>query len=141
MKQVNRIILHCSATPEGRPHDANDIRRWHMAKGWKDVGYHWIIGIDGTIEAGRQMNKRGAHAKGHNKDSIGICYIGGMCQDSLVPKDTLTELQLTALYNVIEFVRSKFGDIPVIGHNEVSNKACPSFNVADKLGEDYVNKG
>lgn len=86
------------------------------------------------------MTTRGAHAKGHNRDSIGICYIGGMCQDSLVPKDTLTELQLTALYNVIEFVRSKFGDIPVIGHNEVSNKACPSFNVADKLGEEYANR-
>ena len=70
---VKNAILHCSATPAGRPHNAAEIRRWHVdGNGWSDIGYHYVILIDGTVEAGRPLWRKGAHTKGHNND-IGIC--------------------------------------------------------------------
>lgn len=78
MRKIDEIILHCSATPEGREHDVEDIRRWHVdGRGWSDVGYHYIILLDGTVQAGRPVNIQGAHCKGQNKTTVGICYIGG----------------------------------------------------------------
>lgn len=136
MRQVTKIILHCTATPEGRHHDAADIRRWHMKRGFKDIGYHWLVHIDGTIEPGRQMHVRGAHCKGHNKDSIGICYVGGLDKQRK-PKNTLTEEQLTSLFNVIQHTRNHYGDIPLHGHCEFSNKACPSFDVVEVFGPEF----
>ena len=104
MRDINRIILHCSATPEGANFTAADIRSWHLARGWSDIGYHYVIGIDGTVESGRCISKQGAHTKGHNKDSIGICYIGGVDSDRN-PKNTLTWDQRVSIKQLCRALR------------------------------------
>ena len=89
MRYISEIIIHCSATKEGLDFNVNDLRRWHKAQGWKDVGYHFVITLDGTIEQGRALEEIGSHTKGHNAHSIGICYIGGLDKNGK-PKDTRT---------------------------------------------------
>lgn len=131
MRKINEIILHCSATKEGVNFNVNDIRRWHKAKGWKDVGYHYVICLDGAIQSGRSLDQIGAHCTGHNKNSIGICYIGGLGEDGK-PKDTRTTQQKAALYNLLIKLKQKFPDATIHGHNEFANKACPSFNVQNE---------
>ena len=102
MREINRIILHCSATPEGRDIDAATIKDWHVnGNGWSDIGYHYVIKLDGDIETGRQLDKVGAHCKGHNKDSIGICYIGGMDKNMEGWKDTRTDEQIISLHDLL----------------------------------------
>lgn len=72
-RQVNKIIVHCTATPEGRDVTVDEIRRWHVEeKNWSDIGYHWIVTLNGTLERGRPEHIQGAHAKGFNKNSIGL---------------------------------------------------------------------
>ena len=132
MRELNRIILHCSATPEGRDVPASVIRRWHVEdRGWSDIGYHFVIRLDGTVETGRPLDRAGAHVKGHNADSIGVCYVGGVDADGQA-KDTMTELQEIAWVELVFSLRRVFGYMPVSGHNEYAPKACPSFNVQTK---------
>lgn len=137
MRNINKIIIHSAYTPEGRDHDVEDIRAWHKARGWSDVGYHYIIKLDGTIEAGRPLDKIGAHAKGKNQGSIGICYIGGMSKDDRVPKDTRTSNQKQALQQLVAGLNVVFGGLTVHGHNEFSSKPCPCFDVSAEFG--YYN--
>lgn len=133
MRYLDRIILHCSATPEGRDIDAATIKRWHVNNnGWSDIGYHYVITLDGTVEQGRPLDKPGAHVKGHNLTTVGVCYVGGMRDGE--PADTMTELQEIAFIELVYSLRKLFGWLPVSGHNEFSNKACPSFNVQKKYG-------
>lgn len=132
MRKLTRIILHCSATEEGKDYDASDIRVWHKARGWKDIGYHYVICIDGVIERGRPVDETGAHTKGHNADTIGICYVGGLRNNK--PVDTMNQLQEIAFMNIVYGLRMVFGYMPVHGHNEYANKACPSFDVQEKYG-------
>lgn len=133
MREINRIILHCSATPEGANFTAADIRSWHLARGWSDIGYHYVIGIDGTVESGRCISKQGAHTKGHNKDSIGICYIGGVDSDRK-PINTLTWDQRVSIKQLCRSLRRVLNKpLYLHGHNEFSSKACPSFAVADEF--------
>jgi N-acetylmuramoyl-L-alanine amidase len=130
MRKINKIILHCSATPEGRNHDVEDIRRWHLRRGFSDIGYHYLIHIDGTIEPGRPIAKQGAHCSGQNRNSIGICYVGGMDKDMKHPKDTRTKAQKDSLIKLMHELIYKYNkDMTIHGHNEFANKACPSFNV------------
>ena len=92
MRTIKKIIVHCSATPRNKDFSAEDIRDWHVkGNGWDDIGYHFVIRLDGTIEYGRMIDKFGAHVKSHNYDSLGICYIGGMDKDMKVWEDTRTE--------------------------------------------------
>ena len=136
MRKVNKIIIHCSATPEGRHHDVADIRRWHLKRGFSDIGYHYLIHIDGTIEEGRPINKQGAHCSGENKGSIGLCYVGGMSKDMKKAKDTRTQAQKDSLIKLMHELIYKYNkDMTIHGHNEYANKACPSFNVQ----EEYAN--
>ena len=89
MKQsdVKEIIIHCSATREGDDSiNAEVIDRWHKERGWKGIGYHYVVLMDGTIETGRMVDQCGAHTKGHNCESIGVCYIGGVESDGQVQK-------------------------------------------------------
>lgn len=135
MRNVNEIILHCSATKEGMDFNINDIRRWHVnGNGWEDVGYHYIIKLDGEIQKGRDIEKVGAHCKGRNKHSIGICYIGGLDGDGK-PKDTRTDKQKASMYMLIERLRNRFGNIPVYGHNKFANKSCPCFDAEKEYNE------
>ena len=96
MRKITKIIVHCADTPEGRDDKAADIRRWHKARGFNDIGYHYVVDLDGTIEPGRDVTIAGAHANGQHADSIGVCYIGGADTD-MTPKHPRTEEQKTAL--------------------------------------------
>ena len=100
MRPLDTIIIHCSATPEGRDVSADDIRSWHKARGWSDIGYHFVVNIDGFLQMGRPIEQIGAHAKGYNRKSIGICYIGGTDAD-LNAKDTLNEAQRETIQALI----------------------------------------
>jgi N-acetylmuramoyl-L-alanine amidase len=133
MRQIKRIIIHCTATPEGRDHTAKEIDRWHKSQGWAEIGYHYVIRLDGTVEDGRPVHKVGAHVKGHNADSIGVVYVGG-CDRAMKPKDTRTAAQRKALRDLIANLRENYPRATVHGHNEFDKgKACPSFNVQTDL--------
>jgi N-acetylmuramoyl-L-alanine amidase len=134
MRPLKRIILHCTATPEGKHFDVATIRRWHVKdRGWKDIGYHYVIYVDGSVHEGRPVDQTGAHTSGHNADSIGVVYVGG-CDAKMKAKDTLNEAQETAMVNLIKALREEHGEMSLHGHNEFAAKACPSFKVKDKFG-------
>jgi N-acetylmuramoyl-L-alanine amidase len=129
MRKINRIIIHCSATKSDHDIDVSDVRQWHLDRGWSDIGYHYFVDIRGNGFKGRPIEKRGAHVRGHNHDSIGICYAGGIGNDGK-PKDTLTDSQRRKIEQYIKAIRAVFGEhVSVHGHNEYANKACPSFKV------------
>ena len=132
MRQINKIIVHCSATKEGRDFDVEDVRNWHV-KGnkWSDVGYHYVIKLDGTIQKGRDVSVVGSHAYRNNKNSIGICYIGGLDSEGNA-KDTRTKQQKDAL-RALYLELFNLYQCEIIGHNEVSKKSCPCFNVQTEL--------
>lgn len=128
--KISEIILHCSATKEGKEFSIKDIDKWHRDRGFKKVGYHYVIKLDGTIEKGREENEIGAHCTNHNNKSIGICYIGGL-DDNGKPKDTRTQLQKDSLNNLVKDLMKKYGLKleDVHGHYEFANKACPCFKI------------
>ena len=133
MRQITRIIIHNTATPEGRDVTISEVRRWHIARGFKDVGYHFLIRLGGTVETGRPIEQVGAHVKGFNSDSIGIAYAGG-CDADMKPKDTRTVSQRCALRDLVAKLQKQFPNATVHGHNEFDKgKACPSFDVATEL--------
>lgn len=129
MRRIDKIIIHCSATAEGKAFYAKDIDKWHKARGWKGIGYHYVIDLDGKVEKGRPVEQIGAHCTNHNKYSIGICYIGGLAKDGKTPKDTRTKEQKEALWGLIRELLCKYPKATIHGHNEFAAKACPSFNV------------
>lgn len=128
-RRIDKIIIHCSATPEGYDFSVDQIRQWHLARNFTDIGYHFVIYRDGTVMPGRPVSLVGAHAFGYNAHSIGVCYIGGLTADSSKPKDTRTPSQRAALKTLVAELRTKYPGATVHGHNEFANKACPSFNV------------
>lgn len=135
MRNINKIIIHCSATKEGMDFDIKDIKRWHMEdNGWNDVGYHYVIKLDGEIQKGRDIEKIGAHTKGYNKDSIGICYIGGINKED-EPEDTRTDKQKASIWLLIDRIRKRFGNIPVYGHKDFARKSCPCFDAQKEYNE------
>lgn len=140
MRKIRKIIIHCSATPEGKDCTVEEIRRWHTmpvakgGRGWRDIGYHYVIYRDGSIHKGRPVVQVGSHCKGHNNDSIGICYIGGLTSDGKTPKDTRTDAQKQSLKNLVATLRSLYPGITLHGHNEFNAaKACPSYSVEKEL--------
>lgn len=136
MRKINKIILHCSATKPDQDFGVVDVRRWHKGQGWNDVGYHFIVKLDGTIEKGRPLHIPGAHVKGHNADSIGVCYIGGVDENGM-PADTRTEAQKESLDQLLTYLAYRF-DAPISGHNDYTNaKACPSFKAKEQY--EYIN--
>ena len=131
MRQINEIIVHCSATPEGANFTVEDIDKWHRKRGFRCIGYHYVIYRNGTICKGRNIDKIGAHCEGHNTYSIGICYIGGLTSDGKKAKDTRTIQQKKSLVklvkNLMEIHNLTINDIHC--HNEYSSKDCPSFKI------------
>ena len=132
MRPINKVIIHCSATPEGRDVKTKEIKKWHLSNGWADIGYHYVIELDGEVVEGRPVELVGAHCVGQNKFSIGICYVGGMNKTMSKPKDTRTEEQKESIIELIKKLRGHYGDLTIHGHNEYYNKACPSFDVANE---------
>lgn len=131
MRKISEIILHCSDTPAGREVTVDDIRRWHVdERGWSDIGYHYVVYLDGTVHEGRPEAIQGAHCRGHNKQSIGICYIGGGSGE-----DTRTEEQKDALVDLLLILKTKYPDAKIYGHRDFSNKQCPSFDAT----KEYAN--
>lgn len=129
MREITEIIIHCTATPEGRDYSVDEIRRWHTQRGFADVGYHFIIHLDGSIEPGRPLTQPGAHCTGHNAQSIGVAYVGGLSRGNLKPMDTRTDAQKTALRNLVRDLRTQFPRATVHGHREFARKECPCFDV------------
>lgn len=128
---IEKIIVHCSATPEGRDVKAKEIKRWHIdERGFSDIGYHYVIRLDGTVEEGRDVKRVGAHCKGQNRGSIGICYVGGLDEFHRA-KNTLNGCQEVSLIKLIEKLKSEYGYLTLYGHNEFSSKDCPCFNVPE----------
>lgn len=157
MRRIDEIIIHCSDSPEGRNDKAEDIRKWHKARGFNDIGYHFVIDLDGTIEPCRPIEQAGAHCTGHNRNSIGICYIGGAYwrdgvnakgkpikgkdgKTVLLPKDTRTLLQRIAMKELVAQLLFQFPEATVHGHREFANKACPCFDV-ETLTEQLSHDG
>ena len=133
MRKINEIIVHCSATAEGRDYTVGDIKRWHKSRGWQCIGYHYVIYRDGSVHTGRPVAQIGAHCTGHNANSIGVCYIGGCAADGKTPKDTRTPQQREALRGLVADLQKQYPGATVHGHREFAAKACPSFDVKTEL--------
>jgi len=140
MRTINEIIVHCTATPEGKDFKAKDIDRWHKERGWKKIGYHYVVDLDGTIEKGRGENEVGAHCSGRNAHSIGVVYVGGLAKDGKTPKDTRTDKQKEALWKILISLIIKYPDATIHGHNEFSSKACPCFDVKEEYKDINLKK-
>ena len=127
-RKINEIIVHCSATPEGKDYSVDTIRQWHLQRGFSDIGYHYVIYRDGSIHTGRDESVIGAHCTGHNTNSIGVCYIGGCASDGKTPKDTRTTEQKQSLVKLLKELKTKYPKASIHGHRDFANKACPSFD-------------
>lgn len=147
---IDAIVIHCSATPEGKDVRAKDIEREHLKRGFKCIGYHFVIDLDGTIEEGRPLTMNGAHCekpgfsgRPYNQHSIGICYVGGVAKDGKTPKDTRTDAQKLAMQALVANLTMQYPITEVIGHRDASPdlngdgkisrwewlKSCPCFEV------------
>lgn len=132
MRRIDKIIIHCSATKHGQDIGVNEIRKWHKARGFSDVGYHYVIRGNGVTEDGRLNQTIGAHAKGHNKHSIGVCLVGGLDEDGN-PSPDFTREQRRALRRLVDFLQQTYS-VPnegIMGHRDLPGvaKACPCFEV------------
>ena len=129
MRKINEIIVHCTDTTASPRIHAIDVDRWHKERGFWGIGYHYLINVDGQIELGRPIDMIGAHCKGHNANSVGICYVGGRLARGGVKTDTRTLAQKKSIKILIQRLRNNFGNIPVQGHNYYNkHKACPCFD-------------
>ena len=132
MRNITEIIVHCSATPEGKDYTVEDIRRWHKERGFDDIGYHYVIYRNGEIYRGRREDRVGAHCVGHNSNSIGICYIGGLAADRKTAKDTRTAAQKASLKVLLKNLKANFPEARICGHRDFAKKACPSFDATEE---------
>lgn len=140
-RTITDIVIHCTATRAWQDYSADDIRRMHKAQGWADIGYHYVVRLDGTIEPGRDVDKIGAHVSGHNANSIGVVYVGGLDNQGKA-KDTRTENQKNALLNLLLDLRQLYPNARISGHRDFSPdlngngtiepyewvKQCPCFD-------------
>ena len=137
MRQIDEIIVHCSATRAGQPFTAADIKRWHRQRGWRTIGYHYVVDLDGMVEVGRPVAQVGAHCINHNANSIGVCYIGGLDAQGH-PADTRTDAQKRALRTLLEVLIRQYC-APVFGHRDFSAKACPCFDARAEYADIYAD--
>lgn len=127
--ETNTIFVHCSATKPSQDIGARQIRIWHKhGKGWLDIGYHLVIKRDGTVEEGRPLDVVGAHAFGHNGDSVAVCLVGGIDEKGEADSNFTSE-QYESLKTVIKSLKGKYENATIKGHRDVSYKDCPSFDV------------
>lgn len=134
MRSINEIIVHCSATREGQHITVERIRKWHLQRKFADIGYHFVIYLDGTVHKGRPIEQQGAHCIGHNAHSVGICYVGGLDANGK-PKDTRNAAQKAAMLALIRELRQRFPGAAVHGHREFAAKACPCFDAKKEYAD------
>lgn len=127
-RRITKIIVHCTATREGGHYTVDDIRRWHRQRGFSDIGYHYVVYLDGSVHEGRDVDISGAHCTNHNSNSIGVCYVGGVAMDGKTPKDTRTKEQKAALLSLLKDLRRMYPEACIHSHSDYANKACPSFD-------------
>ena len=125
MRRITKIIVHCSDTPADRDIGVAEITAWHILRGWSDIGYHYVIRRDGSVEYGRPPEKIGAHTRGHNRDSLGVCLIGGKGGFNFTHKQMEKMVGLIWCLCIQHGITVK----DVHGHNEFSSKECPFFDV------------
>ena len=128
-RRITEIIVHCTATPEGKDYTIKDITQWHKQRGFSTIGYHYVVYRDGSVHTGRDVNVAGAHCTGHNAHSIGVCYVGGLAKDGKTPKDTRTNVQKASLEILLRKLRTLYPTAKIYGHRDFANKACPCFDV------------
>ena len=134
MRRIDEIIVHCTATLQSVAVSVDDIDRWHRERGFACIGYHFVVYLDGTVHAGRPIERMGAHCKGHNAHSIGICYVGGLDLQRR-PKDTRTPAQQQALRALVAMLKTQYPNAKVYGHRQfAAYKACPCFDVEREFG-------
>jgi N-acetylmuramoyl-L-alanine amidase len=135
-RQIDYIAVHCSATIEGADFGAHEFRAWHKRKGWADIGYHYVVRLNGKIELGRSLGVTGAHVAGFNSKSIGIVYTGGLDKNRK-PKDTRTPEQKESLLLLITTLKKIFPNAIVQGHRDFPNvrKSCPCFDAKTEYSE------
>lgn len=140
LRPIDLLVIHCAATRPSMDVGVSDIRKWHINNGWYDIGYHFVIRRNGVLESGRPLDQIGAHVKGHNERSIGICLVGGVSQeDYRVPEDNFTKEQYATLRKFIKELRGFYPDVKIMGHNQLDRgKVCPSFYVPDWLEKEHL---
>ncbi len=135
MRTLDKIVIHCSATPPTMDIGVKEIRSWHVnERKWKDIGYHFVVRRDGEVELGRPLEMQGAHARGHNKTSVGVCWVGGVDKD-MNPENNMTREQEAELWCTVQNLMLIYGieKAQVVGHRDLPGvtKACPSFDVKE----------
>ncbi len=133
-RNIKYIVVHCTATPEGRHHTAKDIDLWHKQRGFTEIGYNYVIHLDGTIELGRDVDKIPAHVEGFNKESIAVTYVGGVDKNNFQAKDTRTKEQKESLLHLLKELRKLYPTAQILGHRDFKGvkKACPSFDAKNE---------
>ena len=147
MRKVNKIVIHCTATKEGINVSPATIKQWHLKRGFSDIGYHYIIGIEGKINTGRPVSRAGAHVKNGNSDSIGISYVGGLDLNGKA-KDTRTDAQKASLIKILKVLKNIYPQASIHGHRDYSPdkdgdgveehefmKQCPCYNAEEEAYE------
>ena len=141
MRKITHVVLHCTATVEGRDHDIKEVGKWHKARGFDRIGYHYLVKLNGEVQVGRPEGAIGAHVKGYNAVSIGVCYVGGLGLDAK-PKDTRTDKQKASMLKLLKELKGRYPKAVILGHRDLSPdlnkngkvepnewmKACPSFH-------------
>lgn len=141
-KNIKRVVIHCTATREGRDISVDTIRQWHKRQGWNDIGYHFVIGLEGQVERGRPEHIPGSHVRGFNTGSIGVVYVGGLDPQGK-GKDTRTPAQKRAMAELVRSLLKAYPGADVMGHRDLSPdkdgdgvvephewlKECPCFDV------------
>lgn len=137
---INNLVVHCSASKVDQKVDVATITRWHLARGFLTIGYHYVIYRDGSVHKGRKDNEVGAHVQNHNKGSLGICLVGGLDKEGK-PEANFTDQQYTALALLLQELKLKYPKADILGHRDFAGvaKDCPCFDVRKWWEETVVN--
>lgn len=123
MRTIRRIVIHCTDSPDARDIGAREITQWHRARGWKTIGYHWVVRRTGQVEIGRPESDIGAHVEGHNADTIGIVWVGQK-------EPTADQYEALIAKAVDCMVRFDVNVDAVLGHRELDHhKTCPNIDM------------
>lgn len=147
-KKTNVIVIHCSATKVEADIGAKEIREMHLDRGWQDIGYHFVIRRNGTVETGENLNSLGAHVKGYNSISVGVCLVGGLSPTG-ASINNYSMQQRASLIKILKFLKELYPEAEIVGHRDLSPdldgdgeisawefmKDCPCFDVKEFLHE------